>query len=252
MERVSFLIESTGERLSCMLNPETLEIKRLSGLRGLQSLSGMCAGSGGNEDPVFYAGGGRTELRLDLLFDTTLAGSTIQTEDVRDLTAPLWRLSERNENSGGLPLVRFIWGRSWNLPGVIVAVAERFDYFTPEGDPRRSWISLRFRRVNEPVSEPEAPDLTSDEAASLADAARENFEAPEAIGSISEPLEEVAEPPRSEPLYVVAERIYGDPSWWRFLAELNNVENPILPPPADLLQTPETPSIGGGGSATAP
>ena len=46
MERVSFLIESTGERLSCMLNPETLEIKRTSGLRALQSLSGVCPGSG--------------------------------------------------------------------------------------------------------------------------------------------------------------------------------------------------------------
>ena len=53
MERVSFLIEITGERLSCMLNPETLEIKRTSGLRALQSLSGVCPGSGGNEDPVF-------------------------------------------------------------------------------------------------------------------------------------------------------------------------------------------------------
>lgn len=242
MERATFLIESTGERLSCMLNPETLEMQRSTGLRTLPSTRGMHQEGGQDEDPVYYAGGGRTELRLDLLFDTTLAGSTVEAEDVRVLTTPLWRLSGQGGEAGAtsLPLVRFIWGRSWNVPGVITAVAERFEHFNAEGDPRRSWISLRFRRVNEPQPPPEPPGLTGEQAALLASDLEagpmdegENFL--ESLPGDEDPLL------RSEPLSVVAERMYGDPSWWRFLAVLNDLENPVFAPPYAPVRAPEVP-----------
>ena len=32
----------------------------------------------------------------------------------------------------------------------VLSVAERFECFTPEGFPQRSWLRLRFRRVPEP------------------------------------------------------------------------------------------------------
>jgi hypothetical protein len=158
MERVAFLVEETDERIGCLLNPETLVMRRVAGVRPRRSATGQLTGEGLTDDPLLYTGGGRTELDLDLLFDVTLAGSSISTDDVRDLTLPLWRLAENADRRSGYgqpPLVRFIWGKSWNILGVVLAVSERLEYFTPEGMPRRSWLRLRMLRANEPP--PESP-----------------------------------------------------------------------------------------------
>jgi len=120
VERVAFLIEETGQRLPCLLNPETVVVERLAGLRPRRSAGGPVTGSGLEDDPLLFTGGGVTRLKLDLLFDVTLAGSTIQAQDVRELTGPLWNLTENvagPELSRRPPRVRFVWGKTWNFPG---------------------------------------------------------------------------------------------------------------------------------------
>ena len=79
MDRVSFLLERTGERLGCMLNPETLRIARCAGVRPQRSLGGTLTGRGLSDQPLQATGGGATELTLDLLFDISITGSSIQT-----------------------------------------------------------------------------------------------------------------------------------------------------------------------------
>src|SRR5919199_346831 len=146
MERVAFLIEDTGVRLGCLLNPESLVTRRVAGVRRRRSLSGHLTGVRLADDPLLYTGGGRMELELDLVFDVSLAGSSITSDDVRDLTRPLWDLAENTPSDDGwgrLPVVRFVWGKSWNLPCVVEAVAGRLEYFTAEGAPRRSWLRMR-------------------------------------------------------------------------------------------------------------
>src|SRR5947207_9958492 len=151
MERVNFVVESTGQRLGCLLNPESLQVTRNAGVHRRRTATGLLAGPWISDDPLLYAGGGLTQLVLDLLFDIGIAGSTIQTSDVRDLTRPLWDLAESTATSTGAtpPVVRFLWGKSWNIPGVVTAVAERLEQFTPDGAPTRSWLRMRFVRVNE-------------------------------------------------------------------------------------------------------
>lgn len=167
MERVAFLIERTGERISCLLNPENLEMRRSAGVRTRREAGGALSGRARTDDPLIATGGGTTEFDLHLLFDTLIAsadraqqlpapaeqaGTAPQAEDVRALTRPLWDLAE-NAFSGGFgapPSVRFIWGKSWNVPGVVVSVSERLEQFDANGTPQRSWLSLRLRRVEEP------------------------------------------------------------------------------------------------------
>ena len=118
MERVGFLLE-TGERLSCLLNPESIEIRRRAGVQPRRSVGGILTGRGLTDDPLLYTGGGSTEFKLDLLFDVSVAGSSLQTEDVRHLTLPLWRLAENavgEDGYGRLPIVRFVWGRAGMFP----------------------------------------------------------------------------------------------------------------------------------------
>src|SRR5215211_7017314 len=157
MERVTFVVESTGERLGCLLNPESLQVTRNAGVRRRRTATGLLAGAGISDDPLLYAGGGQTDLVLDLLFDIGIAGSTIQTGDVRDLTRPLWDLAESTAASAGAtpPVVRFLWGKAWNVPGVVTAVAERLEDFDTGGVPARSWLRMRLARVPEDAAAPD-------------------------------------------------------------------------------------------------
>jgi hypothetical protein len=152
MVRVYFLIEAKQERIHCLLNPEGLVIRRQAGIQPRRSATGQLTGVGLEDDPLLFTGGGRTQLDLDLLFDVALSGSSIKAEDVRSLTRPLWQLAENSSREGDNtrpPLVRFIWGKSWNIPGYVTAVAERLERFTPDGIPQRSWLRLRFVRASE-------------------------------------------------------------------------------------------------------
>lgn len=159
MERVAFLVEESGERIRCLLNPETLVVRRLAGVQTRRAAGGLLTGAQLTDNPLLFTGGGTTELQLDLLFDVSLAGSSINSDNVRDLTRPLWNLAE-NTGAGELarrpPQVRFLWGKFWDIPGVVVAVAERLEYFAASGAPGRSWLRLRLLRVNEALPGPAA------------------------------------------------------------------------------------------------
>ncbi len=224
MERVAFLIERTGERIGCLLNPRSLTVQRVAGVRPRQALSGPVSGGWLKDDPLVFTGGGRTELTLDLLFDVTLPGSTIQTQDVRELTRPLWELTERSPVSDGFaryPQVRFVWGKAWNVPGVIAAVAERLEHFTAQGEPRRSWLRLRLIRVEESQPSPEGPSAR-----------------PPSLGVGEGNVEVFHALVGDQRLSDLASEYYGDPSLWRLIANANGLEDPLHVSAGTVLRIP--------------
>lgn len=158
MERAAFLIEGSGERIPCLLNPASVVVRRAAGVRPRFSVGGPLTGAGVTDTPLLFTGGGTTEITMDLLFDVSLARSNPLPENVRDLTEPLWQLAENEVTTGEYgrpPAVRFIWGKAFNIPGVVVAVSERLEYFTRAGTPQRSWLRLRMLRITsvEPVED---------------------------------------------------------------------------------------------------
>lgn len=231
MERVAFLIEETGERIRCMLNPESLLIRRRSGLKQRESIGGFVAGSDLADDPLIHTNGGSTEIQLDLVFDVSLPGSSIETDDVRDLTRPLWNLSENagTENSDfKVPLCRFVWGKQWNMPGVICSIAERLEYFTATGEPRRSWLRLLFRRVVE------EPVVTIDEIKTSSFLLDDDLDAGFTKQSVADIEAKVSDVTVSETtttanerLDQLAYRLYGDCRLWRCIAAFNFIPNPM-------------------------
>jgi len=245
MERVAFLIEDTNERLGCLLNPETLVVRRTAGIRPRRSIGGQLTGTGQSDDLMLYTGGGRTELQLDLLFDVSLAGSTITTDDVRQLTLPLWNLAENAAGSQGygeLRRVRFLWGKYWDVPCVIVAVAERLEYFTAEGAPRRSWLRLRLLRVDEGAAataaaqSPGAAAMTLDDLPDNLTESEEEWDVHETLGS--------GESGSGERLDQLASEYYGDPSLWRLIAKANDVDDPTQISSGTALQIPPLSLLG--------
>ncbi|MDX2161984.1 MAG: hypothetical protein SF162_11715 [bacterium] len=241
MERVAFLVEQTNEMLTCLLNPETLVLRRAAGVRVRESVGSLLTGAQLSDDPLLFTGGGRTELELELLFDVALSGSTVTAEDVRDLTGPLWNLSENTigtESYRQPPLVRLIWGRRWNIPGVIASVSEHLDDFTADGAPRRSWLKMRMLRVRElnaPIAD--APftqqglgiETPLDEIDIEAELAEENIRYHPVI--------------EGDRLDALAFAFYGDPAYWRLLALFNDLDAPYALTPGLILNIPPAPYI---------
>ena len=240
MERVAFLLEKTGERIPCLLNPESIVVRRLAGVRTRRSAGGPLTGAGLKDDPLLYTGGGTTEINLDLLFDIAIGGSTIATEDVRDLTRPLWELAEGSPEESGFsrpPVVRFVWGKAWNIPAIVVAVAERLENFTSQGFPGRSWMRMRLLRVPEPpLASPDAPTLGPSMPKVTADAEipPDQLVVREIRGGVPQGQEEGSAPVR---LDVIAHELCGYP-WWKPIAELNNLDSPTQIPSGTLLRIP--------------
>jgi hypothetical protein len=234
MERVAFLVDESGTRVDCLLNPETVQVTRLAGIRPRGAAGGQLTGAGLADDPLVFTGGGRTELVLDLLFDIDFVESQVRPEDVRALTRPLWMLAENSASEHGWlrpPLIRLVWGKTWNVPGVIAAIAERFDGFTLTGTPRRSWLRLKLVRVAE-----------------SADQAREGFE--EELAASATPAavpgtavvaagDGAAGPGYSGVRFdLLAHDALGSPLRWRLLAQHNRITDPLTVPAGTTLAVP--------------
>lgn len=235
MERVAFIIEASGERVGCLLNPETFEVRRRAGVAPVPEDAGRLAGRRRRDDPVMFTGGGVTELELSLLFDVQLetAAQVVQS-DVRAHSGPLVALAEGNGGASWAtpPLVRFVWGKAWNVLGVVVAVAERLERFTSEGVPQRSWLRLVFRRVDEapaPAEEVETPPPAVLEGLAL----RPRSDVPP-----PGPAEREVAFSQGDRLDDLAARVYGDPRLWRWIAWVNDLADPLRVPPGTVLRLP--------------
>jgi hypothetical protein len=269
MERAAFLIQDPQRRqararLSCLLNPNTLVFRRVAGLRRRRSLAGAIRQEGLRDDPLLQTGGGFTELRLDLLFDVNIPGTWLgskpvggqagedeEERDVRELTRPLWELAENHERPGevaGQPRVRFSWGKQWDFPAVVAAVAERLESFTPSGIPQRSFLRLRLLRADD--------DPAPAEALSPGPGVRLPAPAPEPEpGSPLDVLPSSEQPPVETyesyvspgyPMFLTAYSFFGDASLWTVIAGANPDVNPVFVPPGTVLRIPT------GGKRAAP
>lgn len=241
MERVAFLVEETGERLSCLLNPESVVIRRSAGIRPRSASGGQVAGERLSDDPLLYSGGGRTEVRLDLLFDVSLPGSTIRSEDVRNLTRPLWNLAENDPHGdpyGRPPAIRFVWGKAWNVPAVVAAVAERLERFSAAGVPGRSWLRMQLLRRPEARRE-EAIAAPAPSGGEFAPQGTPVERGPAAGREVH--LHRVlggGSPAGGERIDHIAARYYGVPDW-RPIARASGIANPLDLPENVLLRVPE-------------
>lgn len=237
MERAAFLIEETGERIPCLLNPASVVMRRSAGVRPRLSTGGPLAGSGMADSPLLFTGGGMTELLLDLLFDVSLVQPGPTPESVRVLTEPLWRMAENNQRQdeyGRPPLVRFVWGKSWNVPGVVIAVAERLEYFTQTGTPRRSWLRLKMLRA---LEKPVAPEPTTAPLSPPPD------EWPAEVNPDDVRFHDLAGAGdgTTEPLYIVAQQSHGTPDTEHYIAAFNGIDDLLRLEPGQTLQIPPPP-----------
>lgn len=226
MERVAFLVEPGGERIACMLNPESLVVRRWTGVRPLRTVGAVAAGTTIGDDPLLQTGGGTTEVLVDLLFDVSLAEGPTPVNDVRDLTRPLWRLSENaTPAQPGTRVVRFVWGKTWNIRAVIAAVAERLEYFDGDGAPGRSWLRMRLLRIDEATPQEEAAASLAPQALAGAETQMLNIPPmPETLPGIDGETADGAPPVRFDN---IAWESYGDCNVFKDIAAYNGIDDPF-------------------------
>lgn len=168
-------------------------------------------------------------------------GEPLSIKDVRNLSGPLWRLAENyvgDELSDGPPGVHFIWGAAWNLPCIAISIAERFDQFSPDGTPRRSWVRIHLRRTRLPTRPARMPDLSVSRPRATG-AGKRAASLPESVL--------LADPVASSRPDLVCESIYGDMSLLHSLLEFNNIDDfwalelghTLITPPASVLRGQE-------------
>jgi len=230
--------EASGEQLHALLNPETLTLRRTAGIR--------VTAPGSPDDPLIFTGGGETEIELDLLFDSRLdrqggeLGGGEPGQDVRAVTGRIWQFAESRPpgyRGDWPPPLRLIWG-DWSLPVAVVALAERFEDFTAQGAPQRSWLSLRLRRTapfGQPASDPDHRPIQGDAVEGFLETLRQDDLVVQRAG-----VGAAADTAGGESvlrLDLLAHEAFGDPRDWRIIAELSGLEDPLQPPADGLLLT---------------
>jgi hypothetical protein len=173
-----------------------------------------------------FVGAGTTKLTLQLWFDITQPMPEGQTaeNDVRKLTQKVaYFITPVQEGKNYVPpSVRFIWG-SFQFDGLMDALEESLEFFSPEGRPLRASMTLN-------LSQQKITEFT------IKDVAASAAQTPG-----TRPLTEV---PKDKSLPELADG-QGKGGDWQSIAAANNIENPRMLEPGQLLDMNAGVSLGG-------
>lgn len=211
----------TDEVTVCMFNPKEYTFSK-------QNQWSEKTAKGQSVSHMEFGGGSPATLKLQLFFDTYEDHDFGQVrvkagEDVRKYTKGLWdlmKISEQKKNKatdkGEPPHCRFEWGSLWSFEAVIDSLSQKFTLFRADGTPLRAIVDVSFRQIRDEGQYP-----------------RQN---PTSGGSPNEHIHIVTS---GENLQAIAYAAYGDPNHWRYLAQINNIDDPLgLRPGQTLLIKP--------------
>ncbi|MEM7051217.1 MAG: hypothetical protein AAF604_16225 [Acidobacteriota bacterium] len=125
------------KKVKVQFNPESLKVTLSN-----QNASGDQSGGA----PQQFVGTGTTKLTFDLWFDASAPGQS--TQDVTSLTrqvAFFMTPGKKNNKPTAPPGVRFHWG-SFLFDGVMDSLDETLEYFSEDGRPLRSKVSVSLSR----------------------------------------------------------------------------------------------------------
>jgi len=118
-----------------------------------------------------------------------------------------------------------------NIPVVVESLSERYERFTPDGTPQRSWMRIRLLRAGEEIRPPVRSQVRLESLPGV--------EALAAANDLSWGVhEKTGGEVGGESLSLLAYRYYGDPGLWRLIARANNIPNPLRILTGTLLRIP--------------
>lgn len=214
-------------KVTVQFNPETLKVSFTNQI----SPSGTGDQSGTAARQVVATG--TTKLSLQLWFDVTaeMPEGAQKEGDVRKLTAKIAYFITPHEETNNLPPgVRFIWG-SFQFDGLMESLEESLEFFSNEGIPLRASMTLN-------LTQQKITDFSF----------KKDAKPPPGLGppAGTRPL---AAAPAGSTLQGMADS-RGKADNWQAIAAANNIENPRLLQPGQLIdldaKLPQVPFGAGG------
>ena len=191
-----FQVADTSKKVECQFNPKDFSITKAIKWN-YQQVDGKDVG-----DPEF-GGGEAQDFTVDLLFDSTDDGSDVRNKYSSLLT--MAQIDTANANTvtgkGEPPECAFQLGSFLSFTGVIKSIAQNFVLFKSDGTPLRAKVKVTF---SETAATTQGQNPTT----------RTEYRK---IWVVRE----------GESLPWIAYKEYGDPNKWRFIAETNNLDNPM-------------------------
>jgi hypothetical protein len=117
----------------------------------------------------------------------------------------------------------------------VAAVAERLEYFTQSGTPRRSWLRLRMlRALEQPIIPQKVPEPAATEpwVDWPTEVDQEDVRFVDLVGDGGG---------ATEPLYLLAQRLHGTPDSEHYIAEFNEIDDLWRLVPGQTVQVPPPP-----------
>ncbi len=202
-----------GQFVECMFRPKEYTITKRNNWQ-----AGEAKGRG--VPALEFRGGGASSLTMELFFDTYE-----EQVDVRRYTNRIWELMaidpmlvDSTTSKGRPPLCQFQWGPVISFKAVITNINQKFTMFRPDGSPVRATLTVTFQEAEE--------------------AGRFPFQNPT---TASKPGYKIRVVKEGESLDWIAHEEYGNSTLWRFIADINNLENPAKLTPGQVLSIAPAP-----------
>lgn len=213
----------TGDTLQVMFNPTEYTLNK--GVQiGEVPIPGLDA-------PLLQFVRGQAEtLSLDLFFDSTDGGTGKKASSVTTETDKFYALVKIESATHAPPICLFSWGGEC-FPGkrnelaadpllrfafkcVVESVRQRFTLFNPDGVPLRATLTVSLKEYK-----------------TLAEQIRE-------IDPLSADRDRAHVVRQHETLSAIAAELYDDPAQWRWIADANDIEDPLALRPGAVLTVP--------------
>jgi hypothetical protein len=200
-----FQVADATKKVECQFNPKDFSVTK-SVKWNYQQVDGKDVG-----EPEF-GGGEAQDFTVDLLFDSTSDGSDVRNKYTALLTMAQIDTTKTNTvtGKGEPPECAFQWGSFLSFTGVIKSISQNFVLFKADGTPLRAKVKVTFS---------ETPTATQGQNPTTRTEYRRVWVVRE-----------------GETLPWIAYKEYGDPNKWRFIAETNNLDNPMSLEPGQVLK----------------
>lgn len=207
----------SGDRLWVLFNPAEYSVERSNAYKSTP-LPGL------GSPLIQFVNGDAQTLSMDLFLDdyTDPDGPP---QDMLDLTGrgPKRSVRQRIDDFTALldidpqlhapPPVRFVWG-PLRFDAVVEKIGRKTSLFRPDGTPARATLSVAFKEFR--PRDRAAPQVRLESADKTK---RRQIDAAESI-------------------WLIANREYGDPRYWRVIARASDVDDPRALSPGDWLKLP--------------
>jgi hypothetical protein len=201
-DKALFLIKMKTEtvQLKCDFNPEKLTISRSN-----QYSEKPAPTIQNKSNTIKQFSGGKETLKMDLLFDTSMEKipKDVNTKIAKLLKAYYPDVDNADSKTGSVkpPVVVFMWG-SFSFEGVVTDLSQDVTLFANDGMALRTKIGLTLERTT---------DISSQKGQNPTSGAK-----PGKVHVVSE----------GDRLDLIANKYYESPKLWRYIADVNDIDNP--------------------------